>query len=260
MTSTPLLLDGRLSLQLIHSGGALVVALDAASGTETWRISRPSDGTDECEHAYTSPQVWAPGGLPQLVVHGNDYATGHALADGAELWRLGDLNPRDSYNKTLRFVSSPVATDALLVVPTAKNGQVVALAPGASGRIDRAQAAHQRWRLPAGTPDVACPLVHDGLVYLAGNDGTVTCLDAADGSRLYRERSGAKGHFASPAAGDGKIYLPGRDGIVAVLGAGRSFKVLALNKLGDPLDSSPAISGGRLYLRGNAHLWAVGPR
>ena len=207
-----------------------------------------------------SIQLWSGGGRSVLISHGNDYAIGHDPANGAELWRLGDLNPKESYNKTLRFVSSPVATNSLIVVPTAKNGAVVALDPAARGKVDRANAEHERWRVAKGTPDVASPLVYDGLVYLAGTDGAVTCIDAATGKSLYRERSGASSHFATPVAGDGKVYLTGRDGTVAVLAAGRSFKVLSVNKLGDPLDASPAISNGRIYLRGSAFLWAVGAR
>jgi len=260
MTTTPLVHDGTVYLQLIHSGGAWVAALDAATGAERWKAERKSDGVDECEHSYASVQLWTGGGRSVLVSHGNDYAIGHDPKTGAELWRLGDLNPKEGYNRTLRFVSSPLATEGLIVVPTAKNGQVVGLDPRAQGKVDRANGAHERWRLASGTPDVASPLLYDGLVYLGGTNGTVTCLDAATGKQLYRERTGANSHFASPVAGDGKIYLAGRDGAVAVLAAGRTFKVLSVNKLGDPLDASPAISGGRIYLRGAAHLWAVGAR
>ena len=260
MTTTPLVHDGTVYLQLIHSGGAWVAALDAGTCQERWKVERKSDGVDECEHSYASIQLWSGGGRTVLISHGNDYSIGHDPKSGAELWRLGDLNPKESYNKTLRFVASPVATDSLIIVPTAKNGAVVALDPGASGKVDRANAQHERWRIAGGTPDVASPLVYDGLVYLAGTGGTVTCLDAVTGKQLYRERTGATSHFASPVAGDGKIYLAGRDGAVAVLASGRSFKVLSVNKLGDPLDASPAISNGRIYLRGAACLWAVGSR
>jgi outer membrane protein assembly factor BamB len=260
MTTTPLLHEGRIYVQLIHSGGAWVAALDAATGEERWKVERKSDGVDECEHSYASIQLWTGGGRSVLVSHGNDYAIGHDPLNGAELWRLGDLNPKESYNKTLRFVSSPVATESLIVVPTAKNGQVVGLDPLATGRVDRTHAAGERWRIASGTPDVASPLLYDGRVYLGGTNGTVTCLDAATGKQLYRERTGANSLFASPTAGDGKVYLSGRDGAVVVLAAGRTFQVLSVNKLGDPLDASPAISNGRIYLRGAAHLWAVGAR
>jgi outer membrane protein assembly factor BamB len=257
MTTTPLLHAGAIYLQLIHSGGAWVVALDAATGKELWKSERKSDGVDECEHSYASVQLWS-GGV--LISHGNDYTVGHDPKTGAELWRLGDLNPKEKYNKTLRFVSSPLATPELIVVPTAKGGAVVGLDPKAKGRIDRENATHQRWRLNAGTPDVASPLLYEGIVYLSDNGGTLTALDAASGALLYKQRPDKDNHFASPAAGDGKIYLAGRNGTVSVVAAGREFKVLSVNKLGDPLDASPAISGGRLYLRGAAHLWAIGTK
>jgi outer membrane protein assembly factor BamB len=257
MTTTPLLHAGVIYLQLIHSGGAWVVALEAATGKEIWKAERKSDGIDECEHSYASVQLW-PGGV--LVSHGNDYTIGHDLKDGAELWRLGDLNPKEKYNKTLRFVSSPLVTPDLIVVPTAKGGAVIALDPRATGRVDRDHATHQKWRLNAGTPDVASPLLYEGLVYLSDNSGTLTVLDAATGTQQYKQKPDKDTHYASPVAGDGKIYLTGRNGTVSVVAAGREFKVLSVNKLDDPIDASPAISGGRLYLRGATQLWAIGAR
>jgi outer membrane protein assembly factor BamB len=257
MTTTPLVHAGVLYVQLIHSGGAWVVAMDATTGKELWKAERKSDGVDECEHSYASIQYWS-GGV--LVSHGNDYTIGHDPKDGAELWRLGDLNPKEKYNKTLRFVSSPLVTADLIVVPTAKGGAVVGLDPKAKGKVDRQNAAHQKWRLNTGTPDVASPLLYDGIVYLSDSSGALTAVDASTGAVIYKDRPDKDNHFASPVAGDGKIYLAGRNGTVSVVEAGRTFKVLSVNKLGDPFDASPAISGGRLYLRGSAHLWAIGAK
>lgn len=257
MTTTPLLLDGKLYLQLIHSGGAWVVALDAATGKELWKAERKSDGVDECEHSYASMQYW-PGGV--LISHGNDYTIGHDPKDGSEIWRLGDLNPKEKYNKTLRFVSSPLATADLIVVPTAKGGAVVGLDPRAKGLVNREQTAHQRWRVNAGTPDVSSPLVYEGLVYLSDNSGALTALDVKTGEQVYKKRPDKDNHYASPVAGDGKIYLAGRNGSVSVVAAGREFTVLSVNSLGMTFDASPAISGGRLYLRGATALWAIGER
>jgi outer membrane protein assembly factor BamB len=257
MTTTPLLQDGRIYLQLIHSGGAWVVSLDAATGTEIWKVARKSDGVDECEHSYASIQYW-PGGV--LVSHGNDYTIGHDPRDGSELWRLGDLNPKEKYNKTLRFVSSPLATPDLIVVPTAKGGAVVGLDPHAKGLVDREHPTGQRWRVNTGTPDVSSPLIYQGLVYLSDNSGTLTALDVTTGEQVYKKRPDKDNHFASPVAGDGKIYLAGRNGTVSVVAAGREFNVLSVNALGTPFDASPAISGGRIYLRGATALWAIGDR
>jgi hypothetical protein len=257
MHTTPLLYDGRLYLQLIHSGGAWVVAIDAATGQDVWKVARPSDGHDECEHSYASPTLWRNGSDAYLIVHGNDYATAHRLGDGSELWRVGDLNPKDRYNRTLRFIASPVAVPDLIVIPSAKNGPVVGLSPDARGPVTTGS-QYERWRMAHNTPDVPSPLVHDGLVYLSRENGNLICLDAKTGKELYTERTHSDRHRASPVYADGKVYLTARDGTVSVVQAGPKFKLLASNKLPDLFTASPAVANGRIYLRGFEALYAIG--
>ncbi len=77
MHTTPLLHQGRLYLQLIHARAAIVVAMDAATGQEVWKVDRPSDGHSECLHSYASPCLWQRGAEARLITHGNDYAVAH---------------------------------------------------------------------------------------------------------------------------------------------------------------------------------------
>src|SRR5262245_46274250 len=258
MHSTPLLHGDRLYLALIHSGGAWVIALDKANGKDVWKVARKSDGRAECEHSYASPTLWQKGKDAYLIVHGNDYATAHALKDGGEIWRLGDLNPKDRYNFTLRFVASPVATADLVVVPTAKRGPVVGVKPDAKGVVQKG-GEYEQWRRPNNTPDVPSPLVHDGLVYLCRENGGLICLDATTGKELYSERTHSARYRASPVYADGKVYLTARDGVFTVVKAGPKFEVLAENHLPDQFAASPVVSNGRIYLRGFGALYAIGP-
>jgi outer membrane protein assembly factor BamB len=257
MHTTPLLYEDRLYLQLIHSGGAWVVALDKETGKEVWKVARKSDGREECEHSYASPCLWHNGKEAYLITHGNDYAIAHRLSDGAELWRVGDLNPKDHYNFTLRFVASPVAVPDLIVVPSAKNGPVVGLKPDASGLIKGGDSS-EVWRMEHNTPDVPSPLVHDGLVYLCRENGYLICLDARTGKVLYNQRTHDNRYRASPVFADGKVFLTARDGVVTVVKAGRKFELMGSNRLPDEFTASPAISGGKIYLRGFQNLWAIG--
>lgn len=257
MHSTPVLDGGRLYLALIHSGGAHVIAIDAATGTDIWKVKRPSDGRDECEHSYASPMLWTDGRDKYLVVHGNDYATAHDLADGRELWRVGDLNPKDRYVPTLRFVASPAVSAGLIVVPTAKGGPVVGVDPKARGAVN-AGSPGELWRMPKNTPDVPSPLIHDGLVYLCRETGALICLDAKTGAEHYTQRTHTGRYRASPVYADGKIYLTCRDGTVTVVKAGPKFESLATNRLPDQVAATPAIAGGRIYIRGFQSLYAIG--
>ncbi len=255
--TTPLLHQGRLYLQLIHPGASRVIALDAGSGKEIWSADRPSDGVAECLHSYASVCLWSDGPKAMLVSHGNDYATGHDLKDGREVWRVGDLNPKTGYNRTLRFVASPVAVPGMIVIPTAKNRGVVGLRPDASGFVGKGSEG-ELWRIDSGTPDVPSPVVYGSEVYLCRENGVLICLDAKTGKQHYSERTHNQKHRASPLAADGKIYLTAADGMVTVVKAGKKFEVLARNKMGESITASPAVSNGVIYLRGHSHLYAIG--
>ncbi len=265
MTSTPVLDGDRLYLQLIHGEGkpetreATIVCLEKATGKEVWKVGRPSDGRDECEHSYASPLVYRDAQREFLLTHGADYTVAHSLKDGSELWRLGDLNPKGNYNNTLRFVSSPVAVPGCIVIPSAKNGPVVCVHPEGSGNITE-QPKFIFWKKDRGTPDVPSPLVVDGLVYLLRENGNFVCLDEKTGEQHYEERTVQDRHRASPLFADGKIYTVGRKGVVCVLKPGPKFELLSKNDMGESTSSSPIVSGGRLYLRTFDALYAIGAK
>jgi outer membrane protein assembly factor BamB len=261
MHTTPALHQGKLYWQLMHDDAQLVLCLDAATGNEVWKVDRPSDGRAENLHSYASPFVWNTPAGSVLVTHGNDYTIGHDLTDGKELWRVRDLNGRvKKYDPTLRFVASPVCTPDLLVIPTAKNGPVVGLKPTARGKIETGS-EHEAWRRASGTPDVPSPVVHDGLVYLVRERGSIQCWDAKTGKDVYEpQRLHNNIHRASPVYADGKVFATSRDGVVSVVKAGPKFELLAQNRLPDDLAASPVILDGRIYLRGFKHLYAIGTK
>ncbi len=254
--NTPLLDGDRLYLQYFIRKTAYVIALDKATGQDVWKVERKSDGYGENLDSYTSPMIWRNGKDAYLITHGNDYAVAHRLDDGSEVWRVGGLNPKDSYNATLRFVSSPVATPDLIVIPSAKDHGVVGLKPDAKGLVMPGSGS-EAWRLFRGTPDVASPLVYEGLVYLC-RDGSLLCLDAKTGKEVYTHRIHTNRYRASPVGADGHVYLTAHDATVTVVKVGPEFKEVAVNKLPDEMTASPVVSNGRIYLRGWKALYAIG--
>ncbi|MFV0446117.1 MAG: PQQ-binding-like beta-propeller repeat protein [Planctomycetaceae bacterium] len=270
MTSTPVLHGDHLYLQLLHgsmSGGEYIVGkivkLNKLTGKDVWVRDRLTEAIAENRHSYASPVLYSHNGLPALLTHGQDHTIAFDLETGKELWRLGDLNGPTELNKTpfdrtLRFVSSPTATDELVVIPTAKKGPTVAVnLEGAKGKIDPTGKAI-RW-INDKTPDVPCPLIVDGLVYLCRQDGKLLVVDAKTGEELYYERTHDHQHRASPIYANGNVYLTSRDGHFTVVKAGRKFEVVAENELGEAITASPAVSNGTLYLRTFAALYAVRP-
>ncbi len=268
LTASPVHEDGKIILQMIHgSRGAkpeedqgLLVALDAGTGKQVWKQVRRSDAYDENKHSYTSPFIYNDGKTRLLISHGADYTIAYNPTDGAEVWRKGGLNPqndpRKKYHRTLRFVASPTAIPGLIVIPTAKNGPVVAIRPDGKGDISNAKSQHV-WTRPNNTPDVPCPLIHDGLVYLCRENGNLVCMDARTGQEYYHERTHRQRHRASPVFVDGKVICVARDGMISVVQAGKTFKMLAQNNMGDAIAASPAIAGGTMYIRSFGSLWAI---
>ena len=267
MSSTPVLHDGRLFLQLIHGDGksetheALTVGLEANTGKELWKSDRVTQASNENEHSYASPMLYDFGGVSFLITHGADYTVAHSLDDGKELWRLGGLNPHDDpsrrYHPTLRFVASPAAAEGIIVCPTAKNGPVFAIRPDQSGDLTNSEEA-VLWSRDKNTPDVPSPLIHGDLVYLCRENGMLLCLDQKTGEEVYHERTNNGRHRASPVLADGHIYLTARDnGTITVVKTGRKFEIVAQNKTNEVMSSSPAVSNGTIYLRTFDALWAI---
>lgn len=265
MSSTPVLDDGVLYLQLIHGEGnpktreACVVALNGATGKQVWKVDRPSDAEAENEHSYASAMLYRDGDKKLLLTHGADFIVAHDLKDGHEVWRCGGLNRRDDpslrYDPTLRFVASPVAVPGLIIAPSAKGHPILAIKPDGHGDITNVADKHYwTWKK---TPDVPTPLIVDDLAYLCMENGNLTVLEAKTGKEVYTQATHRQRHRASPVYADGKLYLTARDGKVNVVQAGRDFKILAENDLGEDQSSSPAISNGTIYMRTFQHLWAI---
>jgi outer membrane protein assembly factor BamB len=287
LSSTPILRAGKIYLQIIHgdrdpkTNEARVICLDAKTGTQIWVHHRSSDASDECEHSYASPTLYHDSQQELLLTHGADYLVAHHLQDGRELWRCGGINSPGNYHQTLRLISSPVASEGLIVVPTAKNGPVFGIRPAHGSQAVGSRAAGSQaaevatgnsktgdpkieatgydlmWTFPENTPDVPSPLIKDGLVYLCRENGNLRCLEALSGTEVYRERTERGRHRASPVWADGKIYLTCRNGKITVVREGRQFEILAQNEVGEEITASPAIADGTIYLRTFHSLIAV---
>ncbi len=271
MTSTPVLDGDALYLQLIHGAMKLgdqtrtgkVVRLEALTGRTVWEVDRVTDAQFECKHSYASPVLYRHDGREFLIVHGADCTTGHALADGRELWRFGGLNGPTATNpkpfdNTFRFVASPGVAAGTIVIPTAKGGPTVALRVSDELTGDcTAKAGVVRWVNPL-TPDVSIPVIADGLVYLLHKDGKLQCVDLETGTDVYLHRTHTGQHRTSPLLLEGRLWFGSNDGWVTIVKAGREFALLdSIDLGGEAVTASPIVADGTLYVRSYEALYAV---
>lgn len=270
MTSTPVLDGEFLYLQLIHGPMKFddatrigkVIKLDKKTGATVWAVDRQTQAAFECKHSYASPFLYRDGSREFLVVHGADCITGHGLDDGKELWRFGQLNgptklnPKDN-DPTFRFVASPLVVPGLIIVPTAKEGPVVALKVNDALHGDCSTNQEViAWTNPR-TPDVSIPLLVDGLVYLLHKDGRLQCLDVTTGKELYFARTYTGQHRTSPVYAGGNIYFQSSDGHCTVVKPGPQLEIVSTNELDEPITASTVVADGVLYIRSYQALYAI---
>jgi outer membrane protein assembly factor BamB len=241
-SSSPALFDGSLILLCYHNPTAHLLSLDAVSGKTRWRIERGRD-----INSYSTPLIVRADGAAEAIVNSSEGMSGHDPATGRLLWHIQETN---------RFpIPMPVAHEGIIYTTRGyRSSPYLAIRPGGRGDVSR---SHVLWRVDTGGPYVSSLVHYNGLLYMAGDVGVLSAIDAKSGQRVWQERTG--GVFtASPVAADGKVYLLSEDGQAFVLAAGNPPKVLARNRLTARQLASPAISGGRIFIRTDDAVIAVG--
>jgi len=202
----------------------------------------------ESPDAYITPVVADGGNGPVLVINGGDYATGHDLASGRELWRVGGFNPHD--RPMYRVVASPVAAGDLVFVPTRVN-PMKALSLAGDGEPETL------WETNRG-PDVPTPATDGETLYLLRDNGLLSRLDPRTGEPDWENQRLAPGTYsASLLVADGKVYATSEDGVTTVVRDGPEFEILARNEVQGFTLSSLGVAPGRLYLRTAQFLYCI---
>ena len=256
--SSPLLLDGKLVFQMLQGlytdEPSYVFALNAVDGKKLWHVERPTDAEHETPDAYSTPAVLTVGGKKQIVVSGGGYITGHEFETGKEVWRGGGLNPNNSRN--YRVIASPLVKDGMIFAATRVH-PFLAFRAGGSGDITT---SHLAWKFTErGAPDVPTPVSDGERLYMADDQGAITCVNAKTGEKIYGpEQTGIGRTSSSPILADGKLYLISESAETAVIAAGPTYKLIAKNTLdGTYTLSTPAFVGDEIFVRTATHLYCI---
>jgi len=240
--SSPALHRDGLIVAAYHPGGAYLLSLDVATGRERWKRDRPAGVI-----SYSSPVVVPTADGHELVVNSSAGIEAYDPDSGQPLWMFNESNQYP--------IPIPTHHDGTLYLSRGyRSGPYAAIRTGGRGDIT---GTHVVWHVPTGAPYIASLVYYDGLLYMAGDVGVVTCVDAKTGERVWRERLGGL-YTASPVAADGKIYLMSETGETLVLRAGRAPEVVARSRVSGRILASPAIAGGRLFIRTDDRLMAIG--
>ncbi len=238
--SSPVLWNDLLIVPCDAPDSQYLIALDKRTGQMRWRVDQQE------EQAYSTPTIANVGGTDQVIASRGNAVIAYDPRDGHELWRC-------AYHGH-SVVPRPVVDGGMVYVCTGHwNPTLLGIRLGGSGDVTH---SHLAFSAKRGVPHVSSPLVTGGHVYMTTDMGILTCLDAASGKQMWRER--LSGNFsASPTLADGKIYLFSEEGQALVFTPGDSFQAIAKNQLDGQILATPAFVDGAIYVRTDAHLYRI---
>jgi len=134
-----------------------------------------------------------------------------------------------------------------------KLGWLVCIDATKTGDVTRNGLAWSYDKIGSSTSTVA---IADGLVYAAGFDGRLHCLDAETGEVYWVQEVGGP-LASSPLVADGKVYLGNDRQQFWILAAGKQPKVLATIRMRDKISATATAANGVLYVATWKHLYAI---
>ena len=256
--SSPVLFRNLLLMHFDGSDKQFVMALDKTTGKTVWQTKRSIDFQDldkngkpvddgDQRKAFSTPQVERINGRWEMISLGAKAAYSYDPLTGRELWRVEE---RGQHSASTR----PVLGHGMIFFPTGfAVGQLFAVRTGGAGLITD---THVAWKLKRGVSNKPSILLVDDLIYMIGDAGIASCVDAKSGEQVWQQRIGGE-YSASPVYADGRLWFFSEDGKTTVLKPGRVFEQVAENKLDEGFLASPAIAGKAFYLRTRTHLYRI---
>lgn len=256
--SSPIIFRDLLLMHFDGSDHQFVAALDKRTGKTVWQTKRSIDFQDldkngkpmaegDLRKAFSTPQVAQINGRWEMISLGAKAAYSYDPFTGKELWRVEE---RAQHSASTR----PVLGFGMIFYPTGFSaGQLFAVRTGGNGLITD---THVVWRVKRGVSNKPSILLIDDLIYMIGDTGIASCIEAKTGEQVWQKRIGGE-YSASPVYADDKIWLFSEEGKTTVIKPGRTFEQLAENHLDEGFLASPAISGKAFYLRTRTHLYRI---
>ena len=234
MSSSPVVVDGVLVLQLDTDSESFSTGLNSLTGETMWKKDRDKSAI------WASPVVFHSPASPtaQVLMQSTRGLVSIDHKTGSENWRL---------EQPCEEIPSTTIAGDLLVAPfkalTILQSQAVMQPP------------EVLWSDVKLSPDTPTPIAYKDRVYVV-KGSVLSSAELLSGKPAWRLRLKSGKTSSSPVAANGRLFLVDEDGVLQAvrLGDGKG-EVESRVELGEKIMATPAISGGSLYLRSDQHLW-----
>lgn len=247
--SSPILFEDLMIVNFDGTDRQLIVAFKKETGEIAWTTPRTFAEGNKPPHkkAFSTPIVLRHRGKPQLITAGADQVAALDPQSGEQIWEVR----YEGYS----VVPQPVTGLGMVFVNTGyMKPHLLAIRLGGQGDVT---ASHIVWDYFWQVPANPSPLLIGDRIFLMGDWGKASWLDARRGEDLWRQRVGGR-HWASPLFVDGRIYTWSEEGETVVMEPGDTFKELQRNHLEGIFHATPAVINGAFIVRSTTHLYCLG--
>jgi outer membrane protein assembly factor BamB len=238
MSSSPLVIDDVVIVQVECQGDSFAAGLDTATGELLWKKERPHAAN------WSSP-------APAIVGQGKTVAVFTSRQD------VSGLNPKTGEVVFQTDLSASTISSALAV-----DGKLLIASSGLTAldltKIDDTMNPAKLWNNNKLEPGNSSPIVvGDKVVLVKGSVLTVGTLD--DGKLLYKTRLPDAGSiWSTPIVCGNRLYVFNDKGTCFLVQIGtESAEILGTGELGEMVLGSPAVVGDSLYVRSDQSLWKI---
>jgi len=253
--ASPVVHDGRLYFVNDNDEDSYLLALDAATGEEIWRVPR-----DEKSN-WATPYIWENDQRTEIITPGSGKVRSYDL-DGSLLWEFGGMSSIT--------IATPYEHNGLLYVTSGYVGDrrrrpIFAIKPGAKGDItlgdDETSSEWIEWCQKLAGPYNPSTVIYDDHLVVLYDFGFIASFNPEDGSEITAKKRipQGKAFTSSPWGYAGRIFCLNEDGVTYVMDPADDLAILHKNYLADDdmAMATPAIVGDRLLIRTSARVYCI---
>ena len=249
--SSPLIFQDKVIVQADALNQAFVAVLDLETGETIWKKDR------EEIPGWCTPNIYFKDEKPMVVVNGYEHRGAYDMETGDEVWKMaggGDVP-----------IPTPIIWKDLIYFNSAhgRHAPLMAVKNSAEGEIpypesDSTYSDDYAWFYDRGGAYMTSVLVYENLLYRLRWNGSLACMDARTGEKIYSEMVNPYSFIAAPVIAGGKIYLVSEEGMVYIVKAGKEYELLHKIPLGEVSLVTPGLVEDVIIFRTAGSLIAVG--
>jgi len=251
VAASPVIAENKLIIQSAMSTAPMIIALQATTGIEIWRL--PLQAWDGLHGEHRTPVVATLRDSLFLVDWGGGFRPELNLID------VENGAIRSSYHTNWDFsgnvyITSPIVAGNMIYL--AGKNQISALnTEKILDKIDNCVI----WQtsMKSKGANTATPIVWNDKIVVVSDNGWVSNIEAATGKIQHQRRLVYGKYFSSVISGAGNIYISNTRGITSIILPNAELELIAENALEEGIFATPALIDDELYIRTAGHLWRI---